>query len=185
MHAPRNRIKRFFTDTVNDALRKDENLEFVANELEKRIGTRAFKMDLEPQPFTARISPEGITGDYIRELRCCLGITKKKMAWLLKISPDILARVERGQYILDPRPALECCKIGEKFAIDGTVPQIKEPPRKFSGGGEPVGGRKRRRTVSVKDALKEPGFAAREFGIGMAIGGGILFGVLSLFLAIF
>lgn len=59
---------------------------------------------------------------------------------------------------------------------DGIVPKI--------GSGHPVGGRKRRTTVSVREALKEPGFAAREFGIGVAIGGGILFGVLGLFLVI-
>ena len=58
-----NRIKGFFTDRVNDALRKDENLEFAANELEKRIGTRAFKQDHEPLPFTASPGAHGITPD--------------------------------------------------------------------------------------------------------------------------
>ena len=179
-----NRIKGFFTDRVNDALRKDENLEFVANESEKRIGTRAFKQDHEPLPFTASIGPNGINGNYVRELRCSLGITQKKMSWLLKVSPDILARVERGQYVLDPRPAMECEAIGDKFSQDGIVPKIGSG-KSYSGGGEPVSGRKRRTTVSVSDALKEPRFAAREFGIGVAIGGGILFGVLGLFLVIF
>ena len=187
MHEPQNRIKGFFTDCVNDALRKDENLEFVANELEKRIGTRAFKRDREPLPFTASPGAHGITGEYVRELRCSLGISQKKMAWLLKMSPDILARVERDDsYVLDPRPAEEVEKIGRKFARDGCLPVIKEPRRAYTGGGEPAGGYKRtppgRTKVSVKDALKEPGFATKEFGIGMVIGGGILFGVLGLFL---
>lgn len=161
-------------------------LDRIVTELQARMAKKMFRKTLAPLPFlqlTHRASPE-----YARELRCCLGISQTHMARLIEIGGDVLSRYERNVDGLGPHGVKMLEALGAKYAQTGERPEI--PDQRFSGGGSSTrlglsGPKEPKRLVPVSEALRDPGFAAKELGIGFAGGivavavGFVLFVVLS------
>lgn len=157
-------------------------LDRIVNELQARMGKKLFKNTLAPIPFlqlTHRASPE-----YARELRCCLGLSQGNMARLIEVGADVLSRYERQVDGLGPHGVAKLEALGAHYAQTGSRPEI--PVDRFSGGGTRSYNQKQpRRLVPLGEAVRDPGFGARELGIGFVGGlvgvavGFLLFMVLS------
>ena len=167
-------------DEVAADINNEAVLKRTIEELEVRMKAKAFKRMRPPIPFLQNI--HHATPEYAKELRCCLGITQSHMARLLQIGDYVLSRYERHEDELGAHGLALLEALGAQYAVDGRRPEI--PETAFSGGGAHSRRRPKTQRVSAGEALKDPGFAVKELGIGFAAGLVAVIVSLLLFLAV-
>ena len=163
--------ERVSANANNEAL-----LEEIVREIQYRMSQQGFKGDKRPLPFL-RCSHDA-SPEYLRELRCCLGLTQAKMSRLLKVGSDVISRYEAFKDTLGRPAQKRLVAIGMKYAADGIRPDV--PEELYSGGlsdteeprlkGSQFKRSSARERVKTLEALKDPKFAIKEVGIGFLAG---------------